>query len=76
VGRIRVFVGGFAENGWFGCGFLVVRTWWNAGESWCVDSRFSGLKNMPLILGLFLGVPVLGMVVVVPLGARGLRTEV
>jgi hypothetical protein len=40
----------------------VVRTWWNAGESWWVDSRFSGLKIMPLILGLFLGVPVLGMV--------------
>jgi hypothetical protein len=33
----------------------MVRTWWDAGERWCVAATFSGLKNMPLILGLFLG---------------------
>jgi len=32
---------------------LVVKTWWDAGERWCADSHFSGLKIMPLILDLF-----------------------
>jgi hypothetical protein len=62
AGGIHVFVGGFGKNGWLGRGFLVVKTWWDAGERWCADSHFSGLKIMPLILDLFLGVPVLGRV--------------
>jgi hypothetical protein len=34
-------------------GFLMVNSLWNAGESWQVDGRFSGSKNMPLIPDLF-----------------------
>jgi DNA gyrase/topoisomerase IV subunit A len=37
-----------------GCGFLVVKLWWIAGESWEVDGQFSGSKNMPLFPDLFL----------------------
>jgi hypothetical protein len=29
-------------------GFLVVKLWWIAGESWEVDGQFSGSKNMTL----------------------------
>jgi hypothetical protein len=36
-------------------GFLMVNSWWNAGKSWHFDGRFSGTKNMPAILDLFLG---------------------
>jgi hypothetical protein len=32
----------------------MVNSWWDAGESWQVDGRFSGSKNMPPILDLFL----------------------
>jgi len=32
----------------------MVNLWWIAGESWYVDGRFSGSKNMPRILDLFL----------------------
>jgi len=34
---------------------MMVNSWWNAGESWQVDGRSSGSKDMPLILDLFLG---------------------
>jgi hypothetical protein len=37
-----------------GRGFLVVKLWWIAGESWEVDGQFSGSKNMPLLPDLFL----------------------
>ena len=37
-----------------GRGFLVVKLWWIAGESWEVDGQDSGSKNMPLFPGLFL----------------------
>jgi hypothetical protein len=42
-------------------GFLMVTAWWNRGELWFVDGRFSDWKNTPRIQDLFLGVPVLGM---------------
>jgi hypothetical protein len=32
----------------------MVNSWWNAGESWQLDGRFLGAKNMPPILDLFL----------------------
>jgi hypothetical protein len=34
-------------------GFLVVKLWWIAGESWCVDGHFSPLENFPLFADLF-----------------------
>jgi hypothetical protein len=34
-------------------GFLVVNLWWIAGESWYVDGRFLGAKNMPRVPALF-----------------------
>jgi hypothetical protein len=37
-----------------GRGFLVVKLWWIAGESWEVDGQDSGSKNMPLFPDLFL----------------------
>jgi hypothetical protein len=40
----------------------MVNSWWDAGESWQVDGRFLGAKNMPLILDLFWVIPVLGIV--------------
>jgi hypothetical protein len=32
----------------------MVKLWWIAGKSWEVDGQFSGSKNMPLLLDLFL----------------------
>ena len=61
AGRIRVFIGVLGKAGGESV-VLMVKTWWNAGESWCVDNRFSGLKIMPLTLSLFWVIPVLGMV--------------
>jgi hypothetical protein len=34
-------------------GFLMVNLWWIAGESWEVDGRISGSKNMPRFADLF-----------------------
>ena len=39
------FAGGFRENGWFWCGFLMVNLWWMRGETWCVDITLLALKN-------------------------------
>jgi hypothetical protein len=64
-----VFLRGFYEKRVFGCGFLLVILWWDRGESWLVDRHFWGLKNMPRILDLFFGIPVLGIAVAL-LGAQ------
>src|SRR4029077_18259030 len=29
------------------CVLIVVNLWWIGGKSWCVDARFSAVKNMP-----------------------------
>jgi hypothetical protein len=47
------FCRGFCEKTVFRCGVFVVKLWWIAGNSWCVDGRFSASKNMPLFLTLF-----------------------
>ena len=49
-----LFLLGFWRKRVVGRGFLVVNLWWIAGESWEVDGQFSGSKNMPLFLNLFL----------------------
>jgi hypothetical protein len=38
-------------------GFLMVKTWWNGGETWWGDCRFVAAKNMPLFSTLFWGFP-------------------
>jgi hypothetical protein len=48
------FCWGFWRKWVVGCGFLVVKLWWIAGESWEVDGQDSGSKNMPLFPDLFL----------------------
>jgi hypothetical protein len=35
-------------------GFLMMKLWWIAGETWCVDGHFSGSENLPLCQDLFL----------------------
>jgi hypothetical protein len=42
------FCWGFWQKRVVGRGFLVVKLWWIAGESWEVDGQDSGSKNMPL----------------------------
>jgi hypothetical protein len=46
---------GFCEKRVAERGFLMVNSWWKAGESWHVKGRFSGSKIMPSTLDLFLG---------------------
>jgi hypothetical protein len=48
------FCWGFWQKRGAGCGFLMVKLWWIAGESWQVDRHFSGSKNTPLFPDLFL----------------------
>jgi len=48
------FCWGFWQKRVVGCGVLVVKLWWIAGESWEVDGQDSGSKNMPLFPDLFL----------------------
>jgi hypothetical protein len=48
-----LFLLGFGKNVVVERGFLVVKLWWIAGESWEVDGHFSGSKNMPLFPDLF-----------------------
>jgi hypothetical protein len=45
---VRRFCWGFWQKRVVGRGFLVVKLWWIAGESWEVDGQDSGSKNMPL----------------------------
>jgi hypothetical protein len=52
---LAFLLGGFCEKPVVERGFLMVNSWWNAGKSWHFDGRFSGTKNMPAILDLFLG---------------------
>jgi hypothetical protein len=40
----------------------VVNLWWNRGELWSVDGHFLRAKNLPRILNLFFGIPVLELV--------------
>jgi hypothetical protein len=44
------FCRGFCENVRFFAWFFVVKLWWIAGESWCVDGHFFGSKNLPTFL--------------------------
>jgi hypothetical protein len=55
------FCWGFWQKRVVGRGFLVVKLWWIAGESWWVDGQDSGSKNMPLFTDLFLRIPILGI---------------
>ena len=55
------FCWGFGKKRVIGRGFLVVKSWWIAGESWEVDGQFSGSKNMPLFRIYFRGIPILGI---------------
>jgi hypothetical protein len=48
------FCWGFWRKRVVGRGFLVVKLWWIAGESWEVDGQDSGSKNMPPFPDLFL----------------------
>jgi hypothetical protein len=48
------FCWGFWRKRVVGCGFLVLKLRWIAGESWEVDGQFSGSKNMPPFPDLFL----------------------
>jgi hypothetical protein len=57
-----VFYWGFLRKRVFGCGFWVVNLWWNRGELWSVDGHFLRAKNLPRILNLFFGIPVLELV--------------
>jgi hypothetical protein len=50
-----VFLQGFWEKWVIERGFLMVNLWWIRGERWSVDGDFSGPKNTPRFLGLFLG---------------------
>ena len=43
-----LFLLGFWQKRWLERGFLVVKLWWIAGESWLVDGQDSGSKNVPL----------------------------
>jgi hypothetical protein len=63
-----------------GRGFLVVKLWWIAGESWEIDGQFSGPKNMPLFRIYFGGIPILGiwfsLILSVSENGYGKRTDV
>jgi hypothetical protein len=48
------FCWGLWQKRMVGRGFLVVKLWWIAGESWEVDGQDSGSKNMPFFPDLFL----------------------
>jgi hypothetical protein len=50
------FYSGFCQNLRFEHGFLMVKLWWMAGKSWCIDGRFPAPENMPLFPTLFLAV--------------------
>jgi hypothetical protein len=50
---VSAFCWGFWQKRVVERGFFVVNLWWNRGESWCVDGRFSDRKNTPQISGLF-----------------------
>ena len=63
------FCGGFYEKRVFGLWFFAGDFVVDRGESWLVDRHFLGLKNMPRILDLFFGIPVLGIAVAL-LGAQ------
>jgi hypothetical protein len=49
-----VFLQGFREKRGAERGFSMVKLWWVAGESWCVDGRVLGDKNFPLFSIYFL----------------------
>jgi hypothetical protein len=42
-------------------GFLMVKSWWNAGERWSEDDLNLPVKNTPHLSDLFFGFPVLGI---------------
>ena len=51
-----MFCGGFCEKRGAERGFLMVRSWWNAGERWSENDLKSATKNTPFfrfIFGLF-----------------------
>jgi hypothetical protein len=50
----------FCENVVLLCGFLMVKSWWNAGKRWSEDGLKSPAKDTPHFLYLFLRFPVLG----------------
>jgi hypothetical protein len=52
------FCRGFWENVAADRGFLVVKSWWIAGERWSGNDLKSGAKNTPLFSELFLRLPV------------------
>jgi hypothetical protein len=43
-----VFCGGFREKRGAERGFLMVKSWWNAGERWSENDLKSATKNTPL----------------------------
>jgi hypothetical protein len=57
----RRFCWGFWQKRGAERGFSLVNLWWIAGESWEVDGHFSGSKNVPLFLDLFLRYSHLGI---------------
>src|SRR5271155_4914608 len=47
--RFVGFCRGFCKKWLFRRGYLMVSLWWSAGDLWCADGQFPGLKNMPQI---------------------------
>jgi hypothetical protein len=54
------FAGGFAKSGVQNVVFLMVKSWWNAGERWSENDLRLTSNNTPLSFDLFLEFPVLG----------------
>jgi hypothetical protein len=49
---VMVFLQGFWENVAADRGFLMVKSWWIAGERWSENGLRSGARNMPLFFGI------------------------
>jgi hypothetical protein len=47
--------GGLRNVRFFGW-FFVVKLWWVAGKSWCVDGHFLGSENVPTFSTLFFAI--------------------
>jgi hypothetical protein len=47
------FCRGFCKKRGAERGFLMVKSWWNAGKRWSENDLKLALKNMPLFLDLF-----------------------
>jgi hypothetical protein len=60
VGNLR-FCRGFCEKRCAERGYLMVKSWWNAGKRWSENDLKSALKIFHGFQVYFLGFPVLGM---------------